>query len=128
VRINQARLFRLALFLAVVVITRVATAPLEEIPILGLGDKVLHAGAFLVLAALLDFAFPATAFGARKIVALLAYGMTIEIVQHFLPFRTLSLLDWLADAGGVALYVAVATPILKRTPYLQRRWAPQVSQ
>lgn len=128
VKHNEARLFRIALFFAVVAITRLATAPLEEIPTLGVGDKVLHAGAFLVLAALLDFSFPATAFGAAKITALLAYGIAIEIAQHFLPFRGFSLLDWLADGAGVALYGVAATPILKRMPYLQRRWEPQRSQ
>jgi VanZ family protein len=109
-------------------ITYFATAPIEAVPLAGLGDKVLHAGAFLTLAGLLDFSFPATPFGARKIASLLAYGMAIEVAQHFLPFRTFSLLDWSADAVGIALYIGAVTPVLKRMPWLQRRWAPQVSQ
>ena len=129
-RVHRAEttLFRIALFVAVATIACLATAPLEAVPFVGLGDKVLHASAFLVLAGLLDFSFPATRFAAGKVATLLAYGMAIEIAQHFLPFRSFSLLDWLADAGGIALYVAVATPILKRTAWLQRRWDPQVFQ
>ena len=127
-RPTETTLLRLLLVVTVVIIMHFATAPLEEVPFAGLGDKVLHIGAFLTLAALLDFAFPATPFGRGKVAALLAYGMMIEIVQHFVPFRTFSLLDWLADAVGIALYVAAATPVLKRTPWLQRRWAPQLSQ
>jgi VanZ family protein len=124
----ETTLFRVALFVATLVATRLATAPLEAVSFVRLGDKVLHAGAFLVLAGLLDFSFPATRFAGGKVATLLAYGMAIEIVQHFLPYRSFSLLDWLADAGGVVLYVVVATPILKRTAWLQRRWDPQVFQ
>lgn len=124
----ETTLFRVALFVATLVATRLATAPIEAVPFAGLGDKVLHAGAFLVLAGLLDFSFPATRFTAGKVATLLAYGMAIEVVQHFLPYRSFSLLDWLADAGGVALYAVVATPILKRTAWLQRRWDPHVFQ
>lgn len=124
----ETTLFRIALFVAVTTIAYVATAPLEAVPFVGVGDKFLHAGAFLVLAGLLDFAFPATRFTGGKVATLLAYGMAIEVVQSFLPFRSFSLLDWLADAAGVVLYVVVATPILKRTAWLQRRWDPQVFQ
>jgi len=121
-------IFRIGLLSATTVIFYFATAPIESVPFAGLGDKVLHASAFLTLAGLLDFSFPVTRFDARKIAVLLAYGMTIEIVQHFLPFRTFSLLDWFADAAGIALYVGAATPLLKRMPWLHRRWAPQASQ
>ena len=127
-RRTQTTLFRIALLIATVTIAHFATAPLEAVPFVGLGDKVLHVGAFLVLASMLDFSFPSTAFGAGKVAALLAYGIAIEIVQHYLPFRSFSLLDWLADAAGIALYVAAATPILKRIPWLQRRWEPQAFQ
>lgn len=120
--------FRLTLSVAVAAITYLATAPLDAVPVLGVGDKVLHATAFLVLAVLVDYSFPAASFAVGKISLLLVYGIAIEITQHFLPFRSFSLLDWLADAVGVLLYVVVATPLLKRTPWLQRRWAPQASQ
>ena len=127
-RRTEKILFRLSLFVAVTAITYLATASLDVVPVLGVGDKVLHAAAFLVLAVLLDYSFPAAPFAAGKISLLLAYGIAIEITQHFLPFRSFSLLDWLADAVGVLLYVVAATPLLKRTPWLRRRWAPQVSQ
>lgn len=115
--------FRISLAVAVAAISYLATAPLDAVPLLSLGDKVLHAAAFLLLAALLDYSFPASAFTGAKISTLLVYGIAIEITQHFLPFRSFSLLDWLADAGGVSLYVVAATPLLKRTPWLRRRWA-----
>lgn len=119
---------RVVLVITTGVIMHFATAPLDAIPFASLGDKVLHAAAFLTLSALLDFSFPMTPFGPRKIAMLMAYGMAIEVVQHFLPFRTFSLLDWLADGAGIALYVAAATPVLKRIPWLQRRWEPHVFQ
>jgi VanZ family protein len=125
---TNTTLFRIVLLAAGAAITHFATAPLEAVPLIGLGDKVLHAGAFLVLAALVDFSFPTQGFGALKVAGLLAYGITLEIVQHFLPYRSFSLLDWIADAFGVALYIAAATPILRRIPWLQRRWDPQAFQ
>jgi VanZ family protein len=128
VRRLDVTLFRTALCVAGAAITHFATAPLSAVPFAGAGDKVLHASAFLALAGLIDFSFPGAPFGRGKVFALLAYGLAIEVVQHFIPYRTFSLLDWMADAVGISVYVAVATPILKRTPWLQRRWEPQVSQ
>ena len=82
-------------------------------------DKIQHAFAFYVLAGLLDFSWPRHPFGLRKFLALLAYGLGIECVQYFLPYRESSLFDLLADAAGQLLYLA-SIPLLRRLPIVWR--------
>ncbi|MCC6207653.1 MAG: VanZ family protein [Gammaproteobacteria bacterium] len=84
-------------------------------------DKLHHALAFYALALLFDFARPRTEFGLHKFAVLMAYGVAIECVQYFLPWREFSLLDMVADAVGLLLYVA-SIPLLMRLPLLRRRW------
>jgi VanZ family protein len=84
-------------------------------------DKVLHFLAFYCLTFLADFAFPGTAFGYRKIVPLLIYGILIEVVQSWLPFRSSSVWDLLADLAGIGAYI-LSVPMLKRIPLLRERW------
>ena len=109
---------RLALVAAVAIITWVATTDRPPPALAGFSDKLEHAAAFLALGLLADRSFPATRFGAAKILALLAFGVAIEAVQHFLPHRDASLLDIAADVAGIALY-AVARPLFLTIPLLR---------
>jgi VanZ family protein len=88
-------------------------------------DKIGHILAFVILAFLLDFSFPASNFNLSKILPLLAYGMLIEITQYFLPHRMFSLLDMLADGGGLVIY-ALLIPILRHVPILKLRWSEKI--
>lgn len=96
-------------------------AHLEETPVADINDKFGHTTAFLCLAFLLDFARPRRVWGAEKLLPLLAYGLFIELVQYFLPYRTFSLWDLAADGLGLMLY-PLALPLLKRIPGLALRW------
>ena len=64
------------------------------------GDKVNHAAAFGML-------FFVGCYAYRKALylwfGLIAYGIFIEILQSFLPFRTASAEDVAADIAGIAL-------------------------
>ncbi len=93
-----------------------------KLPDLGLhfegSDKLMHALAYAVLAACLLFglAWPPwpRALWAAGLAAL--YGVTDELHQHFVPGRSTDVLDWLADAGGATLLVAVVSRrALRRT-------------
>ncbi len=75
-----------------------------------LGDKFLHVVEYAVLAALCYRAFRRTAgsFAAGyavlfAIVTASAYGATDEVHQAFVPFRTATWLDWVADTAGSAI-------------------------
>jgi VanZ family protein len=85
------------------------------------GDKILHFLAFFFLAVLDDFAFPGKGFGLRKIFPLICYGILIEYIQSFLPYRSSDLYDFLADCGGLAVY-ALLIPLLKNIPVMRERW------
>lgn len=111
--------FRMTFVLAVAGISYLAFTP---VPYPGgieiISDKVLHAAAFFTLALLLDFSFPNTPFNREKVAALLAYGVGIEIVQYFLPWREASLFDILADGIGMLIY-GMAAPLLARFPVVR---------
>jgi len=102
-------------------IIALATTELTHPLLTSVNDKVGHIVAFLYLAILLDFSFPESRFDILKVILLLAYGLLIEVIQYFLPYRTSSFLDLLADGVGVALYFLLI-PILKYIPFVRLRW------
>ncbi len=115
-------LFRAALVTALLFILHLATTQLHYPGVDSLNDKVSHFMAFYALAMLEDFSFPRIEFGLSKVLTLMAYGLLLEVIQHFLPYRTFSLYDLGADAIGVLVYV-VSIPALKQIPFVRRRWS-----
>jgi len=114
-------IFRVMLVLSLLLIIYLATAELDHPVMTSVNDKFGHILAFVILAFLLDFSFPASSYNLSKILPLLAYGILIEIIQYYLPHRMFSLLDMLADAGGLVIY-AMFIPMLKHIPILRLRW------
>ncbi len=88
-----------------------ALGPATGGPSLG-WDKANHVLAFAVLCGLGIGAWPRA--GARLAVALLAYGIAIELLQALVPAREADALDVVADAAGIALAGLVAAAV--------RRW------
>jgi VanZ family protein len=113
--------FRVVFIVTVVLISYLAFGHVEETPIADINDKLEHAAAFLTLAFLLDFSWPDRAWGSDKLLPLLAYGLFIEVVQYFLPYREFSLWDLAADCLGLIAY-PLTIPLLKRVPGLAHRW------
>jgi len=105
--------FRILLAAAVSGVLILATTPLDYPVISGINDKLNHIFAFFILALLSDFSFPAQKFNLCILLLLLGYGVIIEIIQYFLPFRTFSLFDVAADAIGLGLY-KIFFPLLKK--------------
>lgn len=70
-------------------------------PAVEVDDKTQHVLAFLALAVLAVLGNPRWPLAARVIPGLLAYGLLIEAIQWWLPWREFSWLDWAADAAGV---------------------------
>ncbi len=115
------RLCRWALSGAVLLICFFAFAPVEDTLVASVNDKLQHFSAFFVLALLLDFAFPRAPYRWRKCLLLVVYGLLIEVVQYFLPWRSFSLLDWAVDIAALLTY-GISTPLLKKIPLLRLRW------
>lgn len=98
--------------------------PEEELPgflFEKLGDKLLHAMEYSVLAVLCYRAFRRTAgaYAARYAVVLAIvvasfYGATDEVHQAFVPFRTPAWSDWIADTAGAVIGAVGARRFTKR--------------
>ena len=113
--------FRAALAITLIVIMFLATTR-QSIPVVeDINDKANHLLAFGALAWLGDFAFPASKFGLKKFLWLLGYGVLIEFIQYFLPYREASLFDVLSDAAGLAVYWMFYR-FLRFFPLLGLRW------
>lgn len=85
-------------------------------------DKVAHFIEYMILGVLL---FKAIGWSASRdkiinFLFLLAVGVSIaaldELFQSYIPGRTMSVMDWLADAAGISVGVGVhiATPLGRR--------------
>lgn len=105
--------FRVALAVTLVMTMYLATAQQEPSVIDNLNDKVNHVLAFYVLAFLADYSAPKLRFNLSKGLTILGYGLLIEVIQYFLPYRQFSLLDLAADGAGIAAY-AFSQPIVSR--------------
>lgn len=105
--------FRISLTAAVTGILILATTPLEYPVVSGFNDKLNHIFAFFVLALLADFSFPGKKFFSAIFLPLMVYGVAIETIQYFLPYRMFSLFDVAADALGIVLYW-ISMPILNK--------------
>lgn len=75
-------------------------------------DKAQHTLGFIVLTLLGLMAYGRTRRG--LLLWILGYGALIEIVQHFLPWRDGDVLDFLADALGVAVVIGAIAAICLR--------------
>jgi VanZ family protein len=97
------RFWKLALLLALTVTTVATTMPPEALPAATINDKVAHTAIFLLLAFLSHRAFPETAV-LWKAAPLFVFGLLIECVQYYIPFRDFSLLDQMANTVGILLF------------------------
>lgn len=101
------RLYRLGLGACLALVSVLAFAPVDQ-PLLAVSDKTNHVLAFAVIAWLADGAYPGRDRAWTRWASVLGYGLFIEAVQHFLPYRDASALDVAANALGIALYIAAS--------------------
>ena len=99
----------------------VATSwPGQRLPQVGEGDKVVHALMYGGLAWLVARAEPLVVRRALPFVLVLAapsaFGAVEEWHQQFVPMRSASVGDWLADTTGAALGLLAAAARHRRQP------------
>ncbi|MFE8070523.1 VanZ family protein [Marinobacteraceae bacterium S3BR75-40.1] len=99
-------LWRVLFYGCAAFILYLATTPLDYPIPSSSWDKLNHAMAFAVLAGLLSLAHRALG-PLRQGLALLGYGLLIEIWQAFLPLRECDLADLAADGVGLAVGLGV---------------------
>ncbi len=95
---------RILLFLAIAVTTYATTAELTHPAATGVNDKFAHLATFFILSLLADLSFQKRCFDWKIWAPLIFYGLLIEVIQYQIPYRSFSLLDWVADAAGVLVY------------------------
>ena len=111
--------FRVALVVSLIITMYLATTQREFPVIEDTNDKVNHILAFCVLAFLADYSAPKVRFNLSKGLTILGYGLLIEVIQYFLPYREFSLFDLVADGVGIAAY-AFSQPVFGRFYILRR--------
>lgn len=103
----RRQLWRLALGVCVLAVAVLSFAHLDAPPLTH-SDKLNHILAFAVLAWLAHGAYPQRRLAVARWGLLLGYGLSIELIQSFLPYREASWLDVAADAVGILCYGVVA--------------------
>ena len=77
-------------------------------------DKFLHFFAFLVLSVFLDLSSTESLIKKKMLISLLiAYALSIEVIQYFLPYRDAEFLDFLFDLLGILVYLMFAPKFKK---------------
>ncbi len=103
-------------FLALLVVYTLlglASAPQETVG--DYNDKLMHFTGYLVAGLSISMAWPRSLWWHRALF-LLAYSTAIECLQYFLPTRSFSLMDILANTAGLLLGLAFF--------HLTRSWVP----
>ncbi len=100
-----------SIFFLLIILTSFSTlsAPLETLISLVHFDKFLHFFAFLVLSVFLDLSTTEPLIKKKMLISLLiAYALSIEVTQYFLPYRDAEFLDFLFDLLGILVYLKFA--------------------
>jgi VanZ family protein len=105
-------LYKTTFFLTILIIEFLATATQGAEQITLGWDKLNHLAAFSVLYILFSLAFRQVSV-VLKVSLLIAYGLQIEIAQHFLPPREFSLLDVVADILGILFGIIIYPYVVK---------------
>mgnify|MGYP000861602699 CR=1 FL=1 len=97
----DARLWMAAFWLVWCIATTLMLLPAKDLPQVNIWDKAEHAGTFFALMTLAWLSYRKN-FAAWQLAALLiSYGIAIECIQFFIPSRSFSVLDMVADTTGV---------------------------
>ncbi|PID47371.1 MAG: teicoplanin resistance protein VanZ [Proteobacteria bacterium] len=105
-------LAKISFFTCIIIIEYLATTSNHMKLMENTWDKSNHLLAFFALYILFAFAFE-KCLSKCKILALLTFGIQIECVQYFLPYRDFSFLDIFADGVGIFLGFLAIFPLKK---------------
>lgn len=97
------KLGRTLYFTYLIIILISAIIPPSNIPS-SIDDKIVHAVGFMGVALLYAWAYKKEKWW-KNIIYGLAFGIFIEIIQYFIPYRSFELFDIIADGVGLILGV-----------------------
>lgn len=113
---RQVILWRSAFLLSASIVLAGSVIDTGSSVVSGLDDKLQHLLAFAGLAVMGCMGFPHLPVRTVLLPALLGYGLLIESIQCFLPWREFSLLDLAADAAGAVPGALAVGAWRRRTP------------
>src|SRR5690606_28377226 len=90
-------------------------------------DLLMHLSGYIVAGISISFARPSASFWQRALFLLL-YSIAIEICQHFMPPRTFSLLDILANFSGIVAGLILFMLLCHISPRWARRSEEHTSE
>lgn len=114
---------RVAFLSGVLIVTWLSLLPREDMPNVGVSDKLLHMAAYAALTVPGIFGFQSRRSVLFIAAGLLALGCILEIAQTMIPGRNASIFDASANGLGIALglIAAWAAQILMNRHSLMRR-------
>lgn len=84
-------------------------------------DKLYHATGFAWLGLTAYIAtIGIVQYWPKVVIALCLYAVATEIVQYFIPGRSYSTLDWLADWSGVVIFAPLIVLVIRKLLNLVR--------
>lgn len=117
--------FKACLTLSVIYVLYLSTIRIDSPLPGGFSDKFYHALCFCWLAFLTHRSFPDSESQLPGYLFLFLYGIFIECVQFFLPYRSFSFGDMIADAFGIIIYyLSARSVILLKKTLIQKNQAP----
>ncbi|MFQ6372169.1 VanZ family protein [Shewanella sp. YIC-542] len=100
--IKRQLIFRVALLATLLLVSYLVFSRPGYPQLLPHMDKVGHIGSFFILAWLAWLAYRPRWYWI--VLELACYGLLIEAVQSYLPYRSADMKDFIADMSGVALF------------------------
>jgi len=105
---------QLFLLLMMIFVAWASLTPVYDPKPMLINDKLAHFLTYFSLALISDNAFARSHFALKKFSWLFAFGVSLEILQQFVPGRAFSYLDMLANATGILLYAIMVRTVLLR--------------
>ena len=108
-----------------IILFTATSIPINQLPSIGLSDKINHFLAFFILAVLLFLTLKYQRksyyfFNRASLIAFsicLIYGVIDEVHQMWIPGRSSEVLDWLADGFGALAGVLVVSYLMNKLKY-----------
>jgi len=99
--------YRFLFFSALISIFIIAVLPSEKLSTtMKINDILNHSAAFITLSFLFSLSFKKTK-SLYLFVSLAFYGILIETVQYFLPWRSCDLKDFLVDISAIIIFILI---------------------
>lgn len=103
--LTNKKFFKILFFITTGIVFLLAIVPSDHISLdFQYADKVKHFSAFFTLSFLLNRASKTMKHRLRNMLALLFFGIAIEIVQIYIMYRSSSIYDIYADLAGILLF------------------------